>query len=137
MVRNWHGEIDMAVEDNESEAIGVAILGAGPAGLACGWAMEEAGDSGFVFSKSPVFTGVMLGRLELVISCTILDLTDFTPGMRMLLAGLVNYWAQNLRRFQHLPEFVGRVSLWIFLCVLFRYLKAVACCTRCERHLIL
>ena len=58
MVRNWHGEIDMAVEDNESEAIGVAILGAGTAGFAGGWAMEEAGDSGYcVFEKSSVHGG--------------------------------------------------------------------------------
>ena len=58
MVRNRHGAIDMAVEDSESEAIGVAILGAGPAGLACGWAMEEAGDIGYcVFEKSSVHGG--------------------------------------------------------------------------------
>ena len=39
------------------------------------------------------------------------SLIDFMPEMRMPLDGLVNYWALSLRRFQHRPEFVGRVSL--------------------------
>ena len=64
-----------------------------------------------VFLKSPVSTEVMLGRLKLVSSYTIRGLIDFMPEMRMPLDGLVNYWALSLRRFQHRPEFVGRVSL--------------------------
>ena len=40
---------DYACEPSEN----VAILGAGPAGLACGWAMEEAGLTDYsIFEKS-------------------------------------------------------------------------------------
>jgi len=58
MVRNWHAEIDMPMVDRQEQEVGVAILGAGPAGLACGWAMEESGDTEYcVFEKSSVHGG--------------------------------------------------------------------------------